>query len=125
MMCAIFSLDNLSGTYYSSFPEPAPTLEMEILLNDFEDFLDEGQCAEITLDENGDVVLMEIATEDARTTLCYNVMKAYCQAWGLGIATPEYLGPYTLEVARKAFEIYGDYMTIIPAIDEGEVLCAS
>jgi hypothetical protein len=124
-MCAIFSLDNLSGTYYSSYPFDCPTPELETLLNDFDDFLEEGQCAEITLDENDDVVLMEIATEDARTTLCYNVMKAYCQTYGLGLAIPEYLGPYTLEVARKAYEVYGDYMAIIPAMDEGEVLCAS
>lgn len=125
MMCAIFSLDNLSGTYYSSFPEPSPTLEIEILLNDFEDFLDEGQCAEITLDENGDVVLMEISCEDDRRPLCYNVMKAYCQTYGIGLAIPEYLGPYTLEAARRAYEDCGDYMAIIPAMDEGEVLCAS
>lgn len=132
MICAIMSLDNLEATYYSSnFNPDAPAL-LQVLLNDFDDCLEEGEAVAISLDGNGDVALMELFNVDdwpvddgppAGNPLCYNVMKAYCQTWGLELAEPEYIGPYTLEVARSAYEVYGDFMTIIP-VGDVEVTCA-
>jgi hypothetical protein len=132
MICAILNTDNCEATYYSSNDEEFADPNLAILLNDFDDLLPEGEAVAVTTNEDGDVVLMEyVSSEDwgrcdlPAKPMCYNVMKAYCDAYNLGMAIPEYLGPYTLEVARAAFESYGDYMTIIPVMCDLESCDAS
>jgi len=126
MICAIMCLDNLSATFYSYEEDPGTSdAALAILMNDFDDLLPDNVCMAITVNGDGDVVLMERIDEQGSMPLCYNVMKAYCQTYGVGMALPEYVGPYTLEAAKRAHEDCGDYMTIIPAMEEGEVCCES
>lgn len=136
MMCAIYCTDNCHATYYSNMLEYAhdASPELQILLADFDNFLDEGQVMAITVGEDGGVILMEFVGLDdwneygepvPPKALCYNVMKAYCNTWGVQIAEPEYLGEYFLEVAREAYKHYGDYMVIMPVMEDDEVFCAS
>lgn len=134
MMCAIFSTQNCSGTYYSSMARCYENENMKNLLNDFSTVLKDGECVAVTVDSNEDVVLIELLGEgdwnaygepELGQPLCYNVMKAFCQAYGIGMAIPEYVGPYTLEVARRAYDDCKDYMIIIPVMEEGEVCCVS
>lgn len=131
MIVATIDTADLKATYYSNvLDESAPTA-LSIMLNDFDDMLPEGQCMAVTVDSRGDVARMEylwpesrpyVAVESRR--LCWNTMKAFCQAYGLEIVLPEYVGPYTIEAARRVHEDCGDEMEIIPAMEEGEVLCA-
>jgi len=132
MMCAIFSTKDWSGTYYSDLTNTYSNDRMKEFLEDFSEFLKEGECFAVTVTGRGDVALMELIKEegsghDLRPSqpLCYNVMKAFCQAYGLEMAIPEYVGPYTLEVARRAYDDCKDYLVIIPVMEEGEVCCVS
>ena len=126
MICAIFPLDKINATFYSNFEEMVrPSLE--VMLNDFEDDLPEGYCMEVTVDGDDAVVMMDLLSDegDFHIPISYNTMKAYCDAYGVDMATPEYVGPYSLEVAREVYGRLGDFMTIIPVAETEEVFCAS
>lgn len=135
MMCAIMRTDDLEATLYSSngVEDLIASTPLAILLADFDDVLREGLSMAVTVDVNDDVVMMELLDFNGGAyykplpskLLCYNTMKAYCDAYGVGMAIPEYVGPYTLEAARLAYEGCGDYMIIMPLMEEDEVCCAS
>ena len=132
MNCAIMCLDDLSASYWSSYENECESDKLRILLNDFDDLLPEGEAVVVTLNENEEVVLMEYTTSEMwlndefrARAMSYSVMKAYCQAYGLTLATPVYVGPYSLEVAKQAYDRCGDFMSIIPMFGEVEVDCAS
>lgn len=117
MMCAIFSLDRINATFYSNFQEVVSSSQLATMMDDFDNDLPEGYCMEVTVNEDGSVVMMDLLSDegDFHVPIDYNTMKAYCDAYGVDMATPEYVGPYSLETARKVYDRFeGFFMTIIP-----------
>jgi len=130
MNVAILFIDTeVDRTYYSSFIQEDCPHNVKVLLNDFDALLPEGECVAITVCAWGEVVLIERVTQNdwnefgepcPSYPLCYNVMKAYCDAYGIKMILPEYIGPYSLEIAKENCDkLVGDF-AIIPCHPEFE-----
>jgi|GEM_PF-5997275 len=134
MRCAIIATYKLEKTYYSGDNNFClGESNLALMLTDLDKYLPNEIALGATVDSDGNVAIMEFIEFNGgyfdepipTKVLCYNTMKAYCDAYGVGLAEPEYVGPYSLEVARHASELCGDHLTIIPEDEEVEVYCES